>query len=69
MPSLSVEARCAAQMIALKRVSKGLFVDDLAAGDVDGHATRLHLSETFPVEKLACFGSPMAANYREVASR
>src|SRR5215469_1440076 len=54
-------------MIALKRVGKGLLVDDLTSGDVDEHAPRLHRSKAVLVEETGRLRCPLAANHHEIA--
>src|SRR6516165_182930 len=47
---IDIERRTA-QMIALERVGEGLLVDDLAPGDVDEYAPRLHRGKAALVEQ------------------
>ena len=61
--------RCAAQMIALKRVGEGLLVDDLTPGDVDEHAPRLHRSKAVLDEETGRLRCPLAAYHHEIALR
>src|SRR5215469_14117179 len=56
-------------MIALKRVREGLLVDDLASGDVDEHAPRLHRSKAMLVEETGRLRCPLAADHHEIALR
>src|ERR1700674_3987063 len=56
-------------MIALERVGEGLLVDDLAPGDVDEHAPRLHRGKAVLVEEAGCLRCPLAADHDEIAVR
>src|SRR6266436_2389170 len=61
--------RGAAQMITLKRVRESLLVDDLAPGDVDEHASRLHRGKAILIEQAGCLRRPLAADHHEIAPR
>src|SRR5689334_13013571 len=56
-------------MIALKRVGEGLLVDDLTAGDVDEHGSRLHYRKAGLVEETGRLRRPLAADHHEIAFR
>src|ERR1700692_835818 len=63
---IDIEGRTA-QMIALERIDEGLLVDDLAPGDVDEHAPRLHRGKTVLVEETGCLPRPLTADHHEIA--
>jgi hypothetical protein len=50
LPDIDIE-HDAVQVIAFKRISEGILVDDLAPGDIDEHAPRLHRGEPVLVEE------------------
>src|SRR5258708_39552435 len=56
-------------MIALERISERLLVDDLAPGDVDEHAPRLHRGKAVVVEETGRLRRPLAADHHEIAIR
>ncbi len=57
----------AAQVVAGQRVGQGLFIDDLAAGDIDQHGPRLHGGKALRVEQAGRLGRPLAADGDEIA--
>src|SRR5229473_4017939 len=60
---------CAAQVIVLERLGEGPLVDDLAPGDVDDHAPRLHRGKAIRVEEAGCLRRQLAADHYEIAIR
>src|SRR6266850_7374675 len=54
-------------MTAFERVGKVVLVDDLAAGDVDENAPRLHRGKAVFVEETMGFRRPLAADHHEIA--
>src|SRR3954466_7349619 len=59
----------AAQMIALERAEKSLFVDNLAPRDIDQHAAALHRREAVLAEQAGRFRGPLTAYCDEIALR
>src|SRR5215471_17394664 len=59
----------AAQVIALERAGERLLVDNLAARDIDEHASGLHRGKTVIVKQTRRLRRPLAANDYEIALR
>src|SRR5215472_9505977 len=57
----------AAQVTAFERVHERVLVDDLAASDIDEHASGLHGGKTVLIEQTGRLGRPLAANDDEIA--
>ena len=56
-------------MIAAKRIDEGFLVDDLAPGDVDEHAPRLHRGKAVFVKETGRLRRPLAADHNKIAIR
>ena len=56
-------------MIAAKRVGEGFLVDDLAPGDVDEYAPRLHRGKAVFVKETGRLRRPLAADHNKIAIR
>ena len=67
-PDIDIE-NDAAQVIALEGISERILVDDLAPGDIDEEAPRLHGGEAILVKESVRLRRPLAADHDDVASR
>src|SRR5579875_1671408 len=56
-----------AQLLAREGLGQRLLVDDLAARDIDQHASGLHQGEPPGIEQPVGFGRPLAADHDKIA--
>jgi hypothetical protein len=67
--TLSASDRGASYVIAAKCIDEGFLVDDLAPGDVDECASRLHRGKAVFVKETGRLRRPLAADHNKIAIR